>query len=87
MTGGSLESDRCKRLTQELGVDVRFPLCLASLMAMHELSRLTAIPAQIGEHQIVQSHTIFRSLVPRYADKPVLVVGGVRDSCRRVAEA
>lgn len=60
--GGSLESDRCKRLTKELGVD-------------------------IGEHQIVQSHTIFRSLVPRYADKPVLVVGGVKDSCRRVAEA
>lgn len=58
------------------------------LLPDHELNRLKIIPgAQIGEHQIVQSHTIFRSLVPRYADKPVLVVGGVKDSCRRVAEA
>ncbi|GAA5986125.1 hypothetical protein JCM10908_006420 [Rhodotorula pacifica] len=59
--GGSLESERCKRLSKELGVE-------------------------IGEHQIVQSHTIFRSLVPKYADKPVLVIGGVADKCRRVAE-
>ncbi|GAA5961906.1 hypothetical protein JCM21900_006364 [Sporobolomyces salmonicolor] len=42
---------------------------------------------EIGEHQIVQSHTIFRSLVPRYADKPVFVVGGNSDHCRQVAEA
>ncbi|BGP26418.1 cardiolipin synthase [Rhodotorula toruloides] len=60
--GGSLESERCKKLTKELEVE-------------------------IGEHQIVQSHTVFRSLVPQYADKPVLVVGGIEDRCRRVAEA
>ncbi|GAA6046971.1 hypothetical protein JCM3770_003457 [Rhodotorula araucariae] len=60
--GGTLESDRCKRLTKELGVE-------------------------IGEHQIVQSHTIFRSFVPKYQDKPVFVVGGRSDRCRRVAEA
>ncbi|CEQ42412.1 SPOSA6832_04222 [Sporobolomyces salmonicolor] len=42
---------------------------------------------EIGEHQIVQSHTIFRSFVPRYADKPVFVVGGNSDHCRQVAEA
>ncbi|BGP18599.1 hypothetical protein JCM10213_004232 [Rhodosporidiobolus nylandii] len=60
--GGSLEIDRSKKLTKELGVE-------------------------IAEHQIVQSHTIFRSLVPLYGDKPVLVVGGNGDRCRRVAEA
>jgi len=43
--------------------------------------------AQIGEHQIVQSHTIFRSMVPKYADKPILVVGGIGDNCRQIAEA
>ncbi|GJN92455.1 hypothetical protein Rhopal_005485-T1 [Rhodotorula paludigena] len=60
--GGSLESERCKKLTKELEVE-------------------------IGEHQIVQSHTVFRSLVPKYADKPVFIVGGNSDRCRRVAEA
>ncbi|BGP50399.1 hypothetical protein JCM10450v2_006318 [Rhodotorula kratochvilovae] len=60
--GGTLESDRCKKLTKELGVE-------------------------IAEHQIVQSHTIFRSFVPKYQDKPVFVVGGRSDRCRRVAEA
>ncbi|GAA5876931.1 hypothetical protein JCM8547_006313 [Rhodosporidiobolus lusitaniae] len=59
--GGSLEIDRSKRLTKELGVE-------------------------IAEYQVVQSHTIFRSLVPKYADKPVLVIGGREDRCRRVAE-
>ncbi|GAA5974993.1 hypothetical protein JCM11641_006794 [Rhodosporidiobolus odoratus] len=60
--GGSLELDRSKKLTKELGV-------------------------VIAEHQVVQSHTIFRSLVPQYGDKPVLVVGGNSDRCRRVAQA
>ncbi|GAA5823187.1 hypothetical protein JCM11251_007515 [Rhodosporidiobolus azoricus] len=60
--GGSLELDRSKKLTKELGIE-------------------------IAEHQIVQSHTIFRSLVPLYGDKPVFVVGGNSDKCRRVAEA
>ncbi|GAA5891257.1 hypothetical protein JCM8208_002562 [Rhodotorula glutinis] len=60
--GGTLESERCQRLTKELGVE-------------------------IAEHQVVLSHTIFRSLVPKYKDKPVFVVGGRSDNCRRVAEA
>ncbi|KAI5481399.1 cardiolipin synthase [Pseudohyphozyma bogoriensis] len=41
----------------------------------------------IGEHQIVQSHTIFRALAQQYGDEPVLVVGGPNDNCRKVAEA
>lgn len=79
--GGSLESERCKKLTKELEVEVRrlFP-GTCPLRLIHTL-------LQIGEHQIVQSHTVFRSLVPQYADKPVLVVGGIEDRCRRVAEA
>lgn len=60
--GGTLESDRAKKLTKELGVP-------------------------IAESSLVLSHTVFRSLVPKYGDKPVLVIGGNDDSCRRVAEA
>ena len=41
---------------------------------------------QILEHQLVQSHTIFRSLVDQYGDKPVLIVGGREDLCRQVAQ-
>lgn len=79
--GGSLESERCKKLTKELEVEVR------SFRSFQRPRRLTRFRLQIGEHQIVQSHTVFRSLVPQYADKPVLVVGGIEDRCRRVAEA
>jgi len=34
----------------------------------------------------VQSHTVYRALAPQYADKPVFVVGGAEDACRRIAE-
>lgn len=43
--------------------------------------------SQIAEHQLVQSHTIFRSLVSKFGDKPVLVVGGRGDLCRQVAQS
>ncbi|KPV73613.1 uncharacterized protein RHOBADRAFT_54812 [Rhodotorula graminis WP1] len=50
--------------------------------------RLTKeLGVEIAEHQVVLSHTIFRSFVPEYKDKPVFVVGGRSDNCRRVAEA
>ncbi|GAA5897469.1 uncharacterized protein JCM6883_006710 [Sporobolomyces salmoneus] len=55
------------------------------LARSQRLTRELQIP--IGEHQIVQSHTIFRSMVPKYADKPILVVGGIGDNCRQIAEA
>ncbi|KAL7423421.1 hypothetical protein Q5752_001001 [Cryptotrichosporon argae] len=42
---------------------------------------------ELGKYQVVQSHTPLRALVAAYADKPVLVVGGRGDSCRRVAES
>ncbi|KAM0748710.1 HAD-superfamily hydrolase [Meredithblackwellia eburnea MCA 4105] len=41
---------------------------------------------EISEQQIVQSHTIFRALADKYGDKPVLVIGGAHDACRKVAE-
>lgn len=41
----------------------------------------------IAENQIVQSHTIFKALAGTYANSPVLIVGGQKDSCRQVAEA
>ena len=35
---------------------------------------------------MVQSHTILRSLAYKYADEPVLVLGGINDAVRKVAE-
>ncbi|KAK4688998.1 hypothetical protein P7C73_g1117, partial [Tremellales sp. Uapishka_1] len=42
---------------------------------------------EIGENQLVQSHTPVQQHVHRYADKPVLVIGGTGEACRRVAES
>lgn len=42
---------------------------------------------QVGPDQLVQSHTPLRDYVGDYADKPVLIVGGVGDAARRVAES
>ncbi|WVR07444.1 TIGR01456 family HAD hydrolase [Kwoniella sp. DSM 27419] len=42
---------------------------------------------QLSPDQLVQSHTPIKQYVQQYKDKPVLVVGGARDSCRRVAES
>ncbi|GAA5991001.1 hypothetical protein JCM5350_002006 [Sporobolomyces pararoseus] len=54
------------------------------LARSQRLTRELQVP--IGEHQIVQSHTIFRSMLPLYRDKPILVVGGIGDNCRQIAE-
>lgn len=35
---------------------------------------------------MVQSHTVLRSLAHKYADEPVLVLGGINDAVRKVAE-
>ncbi|KAG0151369.1 hypothetical protein CROQUDRAFT_719846 [Cronartium quercuum f. sp. fusiforme G11] len=40
----------------------------------------------ISPKLLVQSHTIFNQFVPLYHDKPVLVVGGASDQCRKIAE-
>ncbi|CDO77700.1 hypothetical protein BN946_scf184969.g51 [Trametes cinnabarina] len=41
---------------------------------------------KIHSNQIVQAHTILKSVVHKYADKPVLVLGGRNDTVRKVAE-
>ncbi|WWD18993.1 TIGR01456 family HAD hydrolase [Kwoniella shandongensis] len=42
---------------------------------------------QLGPDQLVQSHTPLRDYVKPYREKPVLVIGGAGESCRRVAES
>ncbi|OJT10260.1 hypothetical protein TRAPUB_13214 [Trametes pubescens] len=42
--------------------------------------------AQLQISQIVQAHTILKSVAHKYADKPVLVLGGRNDDVRKVAE-
>ncbi|KAK4052386.1 hypothetical protein OIV83_002188 [Microbotryomycetes sp. JL201] len=65
-------------------------ICLTNGGGSIERDRATKLTKELGvniaEHQIVQSHTIFRSLTKQFADKPVLVIGGVHDRCRKVAQ-
>ncbi|KAI9068319.1 HAD-superfamily hydrolase [Trametes sanguinea] len=50
----------------------------------HKLS--SQLGVEIHSNQIVQAHTILKSVVHKYADKPVLVLGGRNDVVRKVAE-
>ncbi|KAG9285352.1 hypothetical protein G9A89_010827 [Geosiphon pyriformis] len=50
-----------------------------------ELSKLLEFP--ISSQQLVLSHSPMRSLVPKYENSMVLIVGGGGDSCREVAES
>lgn len=59
--GGIGEAERCAKLTQQLGVNIR-------------------------PTQFLQSHTILKALSPKFANDPVLVLGGKFDNVRRVAE-
>lgn len=42
---------------------------------------------QIKPTQYIQAHTVLKTVVDKYADAPVLVLGGRNDDVRRVAEA
>jgi hypothetical protein len=42
---------------------------------------------QLTANQLVQSHTPIKKVAGQYADKDVLVIGGRRDACRRVAQS
>ncbi|GAA5827990.1 hypothetical protein JCM5353_002864 [Sporobolomyces roseus] len=80
-----------KVLNGENKLNKKYPfLCLTNGGGTLELARskrlTNELQVPIGEHQIVQSHTIFRSMLHKYADKPVLVVGGIGDNCRQIAE-
>ncbi|KAI0360927.1 HAD-superfamily hydrolase [Trametes cingulata] len=50
----------------------------------HKLS--SQLGVEIQSNQIIQAHTILKSVVHKYADKPVLVLGGRNDVVRKVAE-
>ncbi|KAI0744857.1 HAD hydrolase [Earliella scabrosa] len=50
----------------------------------HKLS--TQLSVEIHSNQIVQAHTILKSVAHKYVDKPVLVLGGRNDVIRKVAE-
>lgn len=41
---------------------------------------------QITHNQYIQAHTILKKDVHRFADEPVLVLGGKLDTVRKVAE-
>ncbi|KAH7888320.1 HAD hydrolase [Phlebopus sp. FC_14] len=50
----------------------------------HKLSQQLGV--QIDPEQYIQAHTILKSVVHKYADLPVLVLGGRCDTLRKVAE-
>ncbi|KAI1783144.1 HAD hydrolase [Ganoderma leucocontextum] len=51
----------------------------------HKLS--SQLGVEIHNDQIVQAHTILKSVAHKYANKPVLVLGGRNDVVRKVAES
>ena len=74
--GGASEEDRSKQLSEQLGFEVG--------PEMSYFQRLRC--RKITTSNFMQSHTILKTSVHKYADKPVLVLGGKRDILRKVAE-
>ena len=74
--GGASEKDRARQLTELLGFEVG---PMISLFPRLYLSKITA-------SNFMQSHTVLRSSTHKYANKPVLVLGGKGDVLRKVAE-
>ncbi|KAI0279514.1 HAD-hyrolase-like-domain-containing protein [Russula aff. rugulosa BPL654] len=64
--GGASEKDRARQLTELLGFEVG---PMISLFPRLYLSKITA-------SNFMQSHTVLRSSTHKYANKPVLVLGG-----------
>lgn len=53
-----------------------------------DLARELEVP--VTQDQVIQAHTVMKSLVPLYADKPILMVGGPEsppNAARRVMES
>jgi ribonucleotide monophosphatase NagD (HAD superfamily) len=71
--GGVTEAERCKALSAELEVDVRFKNDNAY--------------EEIGPDQLVQSHTPLMDYVGDLAEKPVLILGGIGEAGRRIAKS
>ncbi len=74
--GGASEKDRAKRLTELLGFEVG---PMTSLFPRLCYSKITT-------SNFMQSHTVIKSSAHKYANKPVLVLGGKGDVLRKVAE-
>jgi ribonucleotide monophosphatase NagD (HAD superfamily) len=74
--GGASEKDRANQLTELLGFEVG---PMISLFLRLCCSKITA-------SNFMQSHTILKSSTHKYANKPVLVLGGRGDVLRKVAE-
>ncbi|KAH9894895.1 HAD-like domain-containing protein [Cubamyces lactineus] len=72
-----------------MGVKIPFIL-LTNGGGVGEEARRRKLSSQLGvelqQTQILQAHTILKSVVHKYADKPVLVLGGRNDDVRKVAE-
>ena len=74
--GGASEEDRSKRLTEQLGFEVRPKTPLFRRSCYFKITTST----------FMQSHTILKSSTHKYANRPVLVLGGRGDILRKVAE-
>ncbi|KAI0666561.1 HAD hydrolase [Trametes maxima] len=72
-----------------MGVKIPFIL-LTNGGGVGEEARRRKLSSQLGveiqSNQILQAHTILKSVVHKYAEKPVLVLGGRNDVVRKVAE-
>jgi ribonucleotide monophosphatase NagD (HAD superfamily) len=75
--GGVSETDRCQRLTQQLGREVNILLAYFTNCLKEN---------QILPSQYIQAHTILKSVAHKYENQPVLVLGGRPGVCRRVAQ-
>ncbi|KAG1742113.1 HAD-like domain-containing protein [Suillus lakei] len=73
----------------KLGLKIPFIL-LTNGGGVSEEERCRKLSSQLGVQinpdQFIQAHTVLKSVVHKYADVPVLVLGGKGDTLRRVAE-
>ena len=74
--GGSSEEDRSKRLSEQLGFEVRPKISPFRRLCYFKITTST----------FMQSHTIMKSSAHKYTNRPVLVLGGRGDILRKVAE-
>src|SRR5579863_1487051 len=74
--GGASEEDRSKRLSEQLGFEVRPKIS----------SFRRSCCFKITTSNFMQSHTILKSSMYKYTNRPVLVLGGRGDILRKVAE-
>ena len=80
------EELRCHKLSKMLDFEVRCEP-FAGRLAVRLISRRRQYSLwQIKPSQLIQAHTILKSVAHKYAESPVLVIGGKYDVLRKVAE-